>query len=70
MKSLYKGEFNFQHEVHTIYCYAPSLIQAYKIFMRRLSKIYDCSIAKMLCYFDGWKDNYKIIKEKENEKRI
>jgi hypothetical protein len=60
---LYKGVFNYQHEVHTIYCHAASLLQAYRLFMRRLSKIYDCSVVRMIAYFDGSKDNYTIRKE-------
>ena len=66
---LYKGVFNYQHEVQTIYCHAVSLIHAHKLFMRRLSKIYDCSLKHMLAYFDGSRDNYKITREHRIEKK-
>lgn len=62
---LYKGVFNYQREVHTIYCHAASILQAHKLFLRRMSKIYDCSIQHMLAYFDGSKDNYKITIERK-----
>ena len=66
-KTLYKGSFNYQGEIHTIYRHAASTRQAYRLMIRALAKKLSMMQTPLANYF-GDSDRYKITVEKEGEK--
>lgn len=60
MKKLYQGDYNYQGEVKTLFCWAMSKAQAHALFVKRLSMIYGRHINHIAAYFNGSKNNYEI----------
>lgn len=60
IKNRFVGVFNYQREVHVLYCYASSEKQAKLIFIKRLSKLLDRSAGSLTGLYGGYLDNYKI----------
>ena len=60
--NLFRGEFNWQGEIHRLYTYATSYNKAFYNFTVRLSKILDFSRQKIVAYFNMDKrPKFKII---------
>jgi hypothetical protein len=64
IKKLWKGIFNYSHELFILYCYAYSKAQAREVFFRRLAAKHEVSIQTVRGVFDGGKDNFSIEEEK------
>ena len=72
-KILYRGIFNYAHELIILYTYAFSPAQAKERFFRRLAKLHNVSVHAVRQIFDGSKPNFSIkiemsFKEVEDEK--
>ncbi len=65
MKSLWRGVFNYSHEVEILYRYASSKRQAWLVMCRYLSKKHDVSPAAVMGLFDGSQNNFEITVEME-----
>ena len=66
-RKLWKGWFNYGHELHIMYAQAYSKRQAWMHFCRRLAKKHDVSIVMVMNKFDGTQDNYEIKEEPHAE---
>lgn len=62
-RKLWRGWFNYGHELHIMYAQAYSKRQAWMHFCRRLAKKHDVSIGMVMNKFDGTQDNYEIKEE-------
>lgn len=62
-RKVFKGWFNYGHELHIMYAQAYSKRQAWMHFCRRLAKKHDVSIGMVMNKFDGTQDNYEIKEE-------
>lgn len=63
-KVLFKGWFNFSHELHVMYVKAYSERQAWMNFCRRIAKKHGVTLRMVMGHFDGNTDNYVIKEEK------
>jgi hypothetical protein len=70
IKQHWYGIFNHQREVFFEYCYAYTERQAWLIFCRRIADKHGVKPIVVMNYFDGSKDNYKIILETEFKEAI
>jgi len=59
-KQLYKGQYNYQGEIHKLWTYAKCPAAAHRNFIAKLAKLLGISNYKLRCYFNGYKNNYKI----------
>ena len=67
MNNLYRGEFNFQGEIHKLYTYAKNREKAFVNFSVQLSKILDYTDKKISNYFRMDKrPKFKIIQMKKD----
>jgi len=64
-KVLYKGVFNFSHEMIIKYLCAFTANQAKVLMMRRIAKEHGVSYGCVFDLFDGSKDNFRIEEEKK-----
>lgn len=62
-RKLWKGWFNYGHELHVLYACAYSRRQAWLHFCRRLAKLHDVHVSLVMRKFDGQADNYEIKEE-------
>ena len=62
-KNLYYSQYNYQNEIHKMWTQAGSPAAAHRNFIAKLAKLLCISSYKLRCYFNGYKDNFK-IKEK------
>lgn len=62
-RKVFKGWFNYGHELHIMYAQAYSKRQAWMHFCRRLAKKHAVSIGMVMNKFDGTQDNYEIKEE-------
>ena len=67
IKHLWKGTFNYQHEIHIERAYAFTERQAWILFCLRLAKKLDRDPHSIMGLYGGQRDNYRIIKEFEFE---
>jgi len=65
-KKLFKGWFNYSHELHVMYAKAYSERQAWMHFCRRLAKRHDVPISMVMRKFDGSQDNF-VIKHEDGD---
>jgi hypothetical protein len=63
MKNLYKGQFNYQGEIHTLYRYAKSNEGAKGLMIIELSKRLGISASALRLYFSGSRDNYSVWRD-------
>ena len=63
---LYRGRFNYRHEVHILYCYATTERGAWSRFCHRLADKHLVEPRFVMGIFDGKSNNYKIEKEIKN----
>ena len=64
---LYKGIFNYSHEMVIKYSHAPSKASAKMRMINQLAKEHGVHASVVYGIFDGSKDNYRIEEEKKNE---
>lgn len=65
---LYKGQFNYYGETHTLHTHSSSSSgAAYYNFINQLAKELNVSKTILMFIFDGSKDNYHIEEVKKNE---
>lgn len=69
-RKLFKGWFNFSHELHVMYAQAYSERQAWMHFCRRIAKKHDVPLRMVMGHFDGSIDNYVIKKEEGHEPTV
>jgi hypothetical protein len=62
-RKVFKGWFNYGHELHVMYASAYSQRQAWMHFCRRLARKHDVHISLVMGKFDGSQDNYTIKEE-------
>jgi hypothetical protein len=62
-KIKWRGVFNYERQVYTLYGHAYTEKQAWLTFCRRLSDKHDVSIGIVTGLFDGSKSNFRITKE-------
>lgn len=65
-KKLYRGQFNYQGEVHILWRHADNPIHATHIMFVSLSKVLDVSPYHVRQYFNGNKDNFSIMEVKDD----
>jgi len=65
IKSRFRGRFNYQGEIHVLYCFASSEKQAKLIFIKRLSKLLDRSPWSLSGLYSGYLDNFSVSLETE-----
>lgn len=73
IKSLWRGVFQLNHQVFTLYAHAYSEKQAWSIFCRRIADKHGISTYNVMDYFNGDKVNYEITVEvefQEDEEQI
>ncbi len=64
-KRLWRGVFNFRHQIIVRYLQAYSAAQAKVLMMRRIAHEQDVPYAYVFGLFDGSIDNFEITEEKE-----
>lgn len=65
-KNKYKGEFNINGMVFTLYTWASHEDKAFKNFLFKLSKKYNMNIHLLRSLFNNTKDNYRITEVKND----
>lgn len=65
IKLLWRGVFNLNKQVFTLYAHAYTERQAWMIFCKRLSDKHDIGLNHVMNFFNGEKDNYEIKIERE-----
>jgi hypothetical protein len=63
VKDLYKGTFNYCGQILEVYRHAETENKAKWLMLRSLSATLRISTYRLRNYFDGSKDNYRIVKE-------
>lgn len=64
-KKLWRGVFNFRHQVVIRYLQAYSAAQAKVLMMRRIAQEHGVPYSYVFRLFDGSIDNFEITEEKE-----
>jgi hypothetical protein len=62
-KRRFVGRFNYQREIHVLYCFSSSEKQAKLIFINRLSKLLDRSPWSLNGLYNGYLDNFSVSLE-------
>ena len=65
VKNLYRGCFNYTREVHILYVFAFSAVQAKEIMLRRLAHKHGVSLYWVRGLFNGQVDNFEVRLEVE-----
>lgn len=68
-KTLWRGLFNYSHEICIEYIHAFSPEQAKVIMCRRLAKKHEVHPSHVFALFDGSRDNFSIAVETEFEEK-
>ncbi len=61
---LFRGTFNYSHEIVVKYTYAPTWAAAKTRMLRRIANEHQVSYQAVFAMFDGRKDNFRLEIEK------
>ena len=64
IKIKWKGQFNYKHSLHILYCYASTERGAWKNMCFQLAKKHGVEVGWVMGLFDGKSDNFQITIEK------